>query len=97
MYFPLSVCFNYSFFAYSMGFLSLMILKEIEETFSMPEFKYFNVPADRTIAWWLPAIISMSTYLAMRLKYWYLTEGDLVFDLDSFALRAKRRLDRMEK
>ena len=97
VYFPLIISFNYSIFAYSMGFLSLMILKEIEETFSMPEFKYFNAPADRTLAWWLPAIISISTYLAMRLKFWYLTEGDLVFDLDSFALRAKRRLDRMEK
>ena len=96
MYFPLTVSFNYSVFAYAMAFLSVLILKEIEETFTMPEFRYFNAPADRTLAWTLPAIISIMTYLIMRLKYWYLVEGDLVFDLDAFALRAKRRLDRME-
>ena len=48
------------------------------------------------LAWALPIVISACLYAAIRLKFWYFGEGDLVFDIDEWARKANERMDHIE-
>ena len=61
----------------------------------LPELVYFNVE-NKMLAWWLPAAVSLGTYLVVRIKFWYFDEGDLIFDLRLWAKNAQDRMQWME-
>lgn len=63
----------------------------------MPELNIFENVSDRNIAWFLPLWIMVNVYLAQRFKYWYLAEGDIVFDFSEWARNAEARLNYIEK
>ena len=44
----------------------------------------------------LPICITVSFYFATRFKFWYLGDGDLTFDFNTWAKEAHQRMDFME-
>ena len=50
----------------------------------MPELDYFSIN-DRTVAWSLPLLITIGLYIATRYKFYYLGDGDLVFNFNVWA------------
>ena len=95
LYVPLTVNAIYALTCYSLAVLAMFLLVEIERMVRLPELHYFKVPQNE-LAWWLPAIIMLGFYFAMRLKFWYLGDGDLVFNFDEWALQANARMDWIE-
>ena len=49
-----------------------------------------------TLAWSLPIFITVGVYLVTRFKFWYLGEGDIVFDFNKWAKSAQMRMDYIE-
>lgn len=88
IYLPLTVVAGYSFFAYSIWSLSYLIRADVEEIFPMPELNYFFKVEPTWVAWNLPCAIMMTVYFSLRLKYWYIEEGDEVFNFSVWAKQA---------
>ena len=95
IYLPLTIVINYSYWAYAFALLNYLVRADVADLFPMPELFYFQVQPNK-LAWALPIAISASLYLAIRLKFWYVGEGDLVFDLDEWARKANERMEHIE-
>ena len=81
--------------AYSLAALNYLIRSEVNLVVKTPELDYFNVsPAE--VAWGLPGAIALACYIVQRVKFWYIDEGDLVFNFSAWAKQANERMDWIE-
>ena len=81
---PITVMTQYSIMVYSFAILAKLIRSDIEEVYPMPELKYFSIQPTR-LAWYLPAINMLGLYVVLRYKFWYIDEGDEVFNFNAWA------------
>ena len=95
IYLPLTVNFLYAYFCYAIGGLAHFLLPELEKMVKLSELRYFEVQPT-WMAWALPAMIMVAVYALMRFKFWYLDEGDLVFNFSQWAYEANKRMDWIE-
>ena len=95
IYLPLSVSLQYSIIVYSLAILAMAIRRDIEQVFPVHELDFFTrarMPdLSVTVIWLLPLMIMAGVYVATRIKFWYLGEGDLVFDFSEWAYNAESR------
>ena len=100
IYFPITVNFGYCIYAYSFTLLFLILKEDIENIYPLPELVYFTKEKtpdlSHTTKWFLPLYIMISVYVANRIKFWYLSEGDMMFDFDEWARQAQSRMDYIE-
>ena len=89
IYFPITVNFGYCIYAYSLTVLVMILKQDVEHLFPMPELLYFSKQKtpelSHTTVWLLPLFIMIAVYIATRIKFWYLSEGDLIFDFNEWA------------
>jgi len=84
IYLPITLIANYSVMAYSFATLMYLIRSDVEEVYPMPELKYFSIqPA--LLAWYLPLAVMFGVYFVMRYKFWYIDEGDELFNFNAWA------------
>ena len=95
IYLPITVILNYSIVAYSLALLVFLIRTDVEEIYPMPELRYFSIEPAR-LAWYMPVAIMLGVYCIMRYKFWYIDEGDEVFNFNAWAKQANLRLDFIE-
>lgn len=95
IYLPITIVVNYSIFAYTLAIGYSLIRAEMEEMYRLPELRYFELQR-HGLAWALPIMITAGVYLVTRFKFWYLGEGDLVFDFDKWAKEASDRMENLE-
>jgi len=95
IYLPLTIIANYSYMSYSLAALAYLVRSDIEQVFKMPELRYFSVQPE-CLAWSLPAIVMMGCYFVTRIKFWYIDEGDEVFNFSAWAKQANERMDWIE-
>ena len=96
IYLPSSIVLVYPVFAYSIALLMQLIRKDIEKLAGLPELKYFDVERN-DLAWGLPLAIAVAVYLAQRVKFWWLDEGDQVFNFHLWAKQANERIQYIEQ
>ena len=95
IYFPLTIVGAYSIVCYSLGVLVTMLQSDLIDVNRVPEMSFFAIK-NTTLAWSLPIFVTVGVYLVTRFKFWYLGEGDIVFDFNKWAKSAQMRMDYIE-
>lgn len=101
-YLPLQVSLLFAATCYTLAIPVRFLRADIQLFFAqpLPELEFFTrerMPElSPTVIWLLPVMVTLGFYAANRLKFWYLGEGDLVFDFDEWARYAERRMDWIE-
>ena len=95
IYLPLTVNFNYAYACYALAGLAHFLVPELEKMVKLTELRYFEVYPS-SWAWALPAVIMVGNYVLMRIKFWYVDEGDIVFNFNLWAKEANDRMDWIE-
>ena len=97
IYLPLTIVANYPWMAYSFAALNYLIRADVSLIVKLPELNYFNIETYCScVAWGLPGAISLAVYFAIRIKFWYIDEGDIVFNFSAWAKQANERMDWIE-
>lgn len=95
-YIPLTINTAYCTVFYALAALAYLLLEEVEKLVRLPELRFLELQSNKELGLLIPLFVMAGAYALQRIKFWYLSDGDLQFDFHAWAKEAQDRMEWIE-